>query len=114
MQRFDENATLDHLADAGRIDAALADTLGRTVAAAHAAAPEVEAEPWIAALGDYIEQNDAAFRAMPALFPAAEIDALTERQPRRIRAAWSAVSRAWTARARYAAATATCISATSC
>ncbi len=77
MQRFDENATLDHLAADGRIDAALADTLGRTVAIAHASAPEVEAEPWIAALGDYIEQNDAAFRAMPALFPAGEIDALT-------------------------------------
>ena len=78
MRRFDEAATLDHLADAGRIDAAFADTLGRTVAAAHAASPPVDAGPWIAALGDYIEQNDAAFRAMPALFPAAEIDALTE------------------------------------
>lgn len=77
MRRFDENATLDHLTAAGRIDAALADTLGRTVAAAHAAAPPVEAEPWIAALADYVEQNDAAFRAMPVLFPAAEIDGLT-------------------------------------
>jgi len=77
MRRFDENATLDHLAAAGRVDAALADTLGRTVAAAHASAPQVEAGPWIAALGDYIEQNDTAFREVPALFPAAEIDALT-------------------------------------
>ena len=47
MRRFDEKATLDHLADAGRIDAALADALGRAVAAAHAGAPAVEAEPWI-------------------------------------------------------------------
>ena len=39
MRRFDENATLDHLADAGKIDATLADALGRAVAAAHAAAP---------------------------------------------------------------------------
>lgn len=78
MRRFDEAATLDHLADVGQIDVALADTLGRTVAAAHAASPPVEAAPWIAALGDYIEQNDAAFRAMPALFPAIEIDALTD------------------------------------
>src|SRR5436190_2230263 len=29
MRRFDENATLDHLADQGRIDAALADALAR-------------------------------------------------------------------------------------
>ena len=35
MRRFDENATLDHLADARKIDAALADALGRAVAAAH-------------------------------------------------------------------------------
>src|SRR5262249_38720316 len=33
MRRFDENATLDHLAAAGRIDAQLADALGRAVAA---------------------------------------------------------------------------------
>jgi aminoglycoside phosphotransferase family enzyme/predicted kinase len=78
MRRFDENATLDHLAASGRIDAALADTLGRTVAAAHALTPQVEAEPWIAALGEYIEQNDAAFRAMPELFSIADIDALTD------------------------------------
>jgi uncharacterized protein len=77
MRRFDEKATLDHLADAGRIDAVLADALGRAVAAAHAGAPVVEAEPWIAALGDYIEQNDAAFRERPELFSPADVDALT-------------------------------------
>ena len=50
MRRFDEGATLDHLAEAGRIDAALADALGRTVAAAHATAPAVDAGPWVKAL----------------------------------------------------------------
>ena len=35
MTRFDENETLDHLAEGGRIDAALADALGRAVARAH-------------------------------------------------------------------------------
>jgi aminoglycoside phosphotransferase family enzyme/predicted kinase len=78
MRRFDERATLDHLADAGRIDAVLADALGRAVAAAHAGAPVVEAEPWIAALANYIEQNDAAFRERPELFPPAEVEALTQ------------------------------------
>jgi len=34
MRRFDETQTLDHLAQAGRIDAALADALGRAVARA--------------------------------------------------------------------------------
>jgi uncharacterized protein len=77
MRRFDQKATLDHLADAGRIDAALADALGRAVAAAHASAPAVEAEPWIRALADYVEQNDAAFRERPGLFPPVGVDELT-------------------------------------
>jgi len=77
MHRFDENATLDRLAAAGKIDAALSDALGRAVAALHARASAVEAEPWIAALADYIEQNDAAFRAVPDLFPRAEVELLT-------------------------------------
>src|SRR5580700_9554657 len=63
MRRFDETRTLDRLADKGEIDAALADRLARAVAAAHARAPVVEAAPWLAALADFIEQNDAAFRA---------------------------------------------------
>src|SRR5215469_14984656 len=77
MRRFDENATLDRLAAAGKIDAALSDALGRAVAALHARASAVEAEPWIAALADYIEQNDAASRGVPALFPPAGSGLLT-------------------------------------
>lgn len=77
MRRFDENATLDHLADAGEIDAALADALGRAVAAAHASAPVVEAAPWIDALAAYIEQNHAELRERPELFPSAEVEPLT-------------------------------------
>jgi aminoglycoside phosphotransferase family enzyme/predicted kinase len=79
MRRFDENATLDRLAQAGKIDAALADALGRAVTALHAGAKPVEAEPWIAALADYIEQNDAAFRDMAEFFPAAEAATLARR-----------------------------------
>jgi aminoglycoside phosphotransferase family enzyme/predicted kinase len=78
MQRFDEQATLDHLAAAGRIDLALADALGRAVAAAQAATPPAaEPERWIAALADYIDQNDAALREHPTLFAAAEIETFT-------------------------------------
>jgi aminoglycoside phosphotransferase family enzyme/predicted kinase len=79
MARFDEEATLDRLADAGRIDDALADALGRAVALAHDQAPVVEAAPWIAALSDYIAQNDEAFREFPALFAKNEITALTKK-----------------------------------
>jgi predicted kinase len=76
MLRFGEDATLDRLAEAGRIDAALADALGRRVAAAHAGAAAVEPAPWIKALADYIEEHVVAFGQTPELFPAADIDAL--------------------------------------
>ena len=77
MRRFDENATLDRLAERGKIDTALADVLARAVAAAHADAPRLPAEPWIAALADFIAQNDQAFGAMPDLFDPAATAVLT-------------------------------------
>src|SRR5262249_15190574 len=76
MNRFDETSTLDRLADAGRIDAALADALGRAAATIHAAAPVADAAAWIEALGSYVEQNDAALRETPELFPRGEVEAL--------------------------------------
>jgi aminoglycoside phosphotransferase family enzyme/predicted kinase len=76
MARFDETCTLDHLADAGRIDAALADILARTVAAAHARIPAVQPAPWIEALSTYIDEHATAFAENPELFPAKKIEAL--------------------------------------
>ena len=76
MRRFDEGKTLDHLADAGAIDLALADKLARAVAATQAHTPVVKAAPWIAALATYIDQNEAAFRASPDLFDPAQAEAL--------------------------------------
>lgn len=78
MQRFDENATLDRLADDGKIDAGLADELGRVVALAHRKTPVADAGQWIAALGAYVEQNDEAFKEWPALFPAEDAKAFTD------------------------------------
>lgn len=74
MRRFDEKRTLDHLA--GEIDEGLADALGRAVAAAHAKAPVVEAEQWIASLGGYIDEHVEAFRQYPEIFPVAESQTL--------------------------------------
>jgi hypothetical protein len=74
MARFDENRTLDHLVD--EIDDDLADALGRAVAAAHATAPVVDAEPWIKALGSYIDEHVETFREYEKIFPAADADAL--------------------------------------
>ncbi len=74
MRRFDETRTLDHIPDA--IDEALADALGRAVAAAHGKAPKIDAEPWIAALGSYIDEHAAAFAEHPEIFPVAANQAL--------------------------------------
>jgi aminoglycoside phosphotransferase family enzyme/predicted kinase len=74
MVRFDENRTLDHLAN--EIDDDLADALGRAVAAAHDKAPVVDAEPWIEALGAYIDEHVEAFAEHRKIFPAPEIQAL--------------------------------------
>jgi aminoglycoside phosphotransferase family enzyme/predicted kinase len=76
MRRFDENQTLDHLADAGRIDAALADQIARAVAHMHARAPVVDHEAWLAALQSFLDQNAEAFRERPDLFARAAADAL--------------------------------------
>lgn len=73
MRRFDEQGTLDHLA--GKIDEALADALGHAIAAAHARAKPIEAEPWIAALGSYIGEHATAFREHAEIFSRAEVDA---------------------------------------
>ncbi len=76
MRRFDEARTLDRIADAGGIDIALADKLGRAVAGTHRKIPVMDAAPWIAALSDYIDQTGATFRADPDLFDGARTDAL--------------------------------------
>jgi aminoglycoside phosphotransferase family enzyme/predicted kinase len=77
MRRFDESATLDRL-DAGRIDFALADTLARVLARAHAKAPVGDAGKWPKRVEDYITQNRDELRQHPALFAPAEVDALTQ------------------------------------
>jgi aminoglycoside phosphotransferase family enzyme/predicted kinase len=77
MQRFDETQTLDRLADAGKLDDALADALGRAVVQAHGTAPVAEPTPWIESLARIIDQNDAELRSSPSLFDAGGVDALT-------------------------------------
>jgi aminoglycoside phosphotransferase family enzyme/predicted kinase len=85
MRRFDENATLDHLARRGEIDFELADALGRAVAAAQELIakeavqiqmPAVEPIRWIDALAEYIEEHAAAFGEAPHVFPSSQVNAL--------------------------------------
>ena len=78
MARFREDGTLDHLADTGRIDAALAEKLATMVAAMHVQAPVANADSWLAAVPGFIDQNTKAFRAMPSLFPVEAVARLDE------------------------------------
>ncbi|HEX3936658.1 MAG TPA: AAA family ATPase [Xanthobacteraceae bacterium] len=70
MQRFDENQTLDHLADRSALDDVLTGKLAIAVAAMHGRAEPVEAAPWLAAVEAFIADNTAAFRQHADLFPA--------------------------------------------
>jgi aminoglycoside phosphotransferase family enzyme/predicted kinase len=78
MHRFDETQTLDHLAETGRIDARLADALGRAVAKAHELAPAAAGFGFVDVLGDIVTQNDAELGAVPDLFPSENVSALTK------------------------------------
>ena len=84
MRRFDESQTLDHLADAGRIDVGSGAALARVVAAAHARAPVVDAAPWIAALERLLSSRTTQrFANIPTCFPPMSRAALTASQRRR-------------------------------
>lgn len=76
MRRFDESQTLDHLADAGRINDALADALGRAVAAAHRTAPTVADANFTSTLAKIITQNQTELAAEPDLFSLQDLRAL--------------------------------------
>jgi len=76
MHRFDETRTLDHMAK--DIDDALADALGRAVAAAHAKTKAANAERWIEALSSYIDEHFEAFKEHPEIFPPAENEAFAK------------------------------------
>ena len=79
MARFDEDNTLDHRADRGEFDDALIAKLATTVAAMHERARPVDAESWIAALGDFIADNTKAFQSHSDLFRSASVAELDRR-----------------------------------
>ena len=68
MRRFDEEATLDRLAERGELDASLMAKLARALVAAHARAPLTDAVSAIAHLETWIAQNRAAFAEHEDLF----------------------------------------------
>jgi aminoglycoside phosphotransferase family enzyme/predicted kinase len=77
MARFDEAATLDQVVDRGGLDLALADTLARVVAAAHAKAPVADAQDWPERLFKYIEDNRGELDEHPELFEPGDVEAMS-------------------------------------
>ena len=79
MRRFDESRTLDHLAERGEITSDLTAKLARAIHLLHQRAPTRPAAPALASLEAYLDQNAAAFAALPDLFPAERADELDSR-----------------------------------
>jgi aminoglycoside phosphotransferase family enzyme/predicted kinase len=77
MARFDENQTLDHLAEAGRIDDKLGDALGRVVARAHERAAVKDAN-FADALGEIAAQNEEDLVKASKMFSPPAVNALVE------------------------------------
>lgn len=76
MTRFDENRTLDLLAERGELDEALAGKLAVAVAAMHEHAEPVEAAPWLKAVAGFVGDNTAAFKKYTDIFPDDAVAAL--------------------------------------
>jgi aminoglycoside phosphotransferase family enzyme/predicted kinase len=79
MARFDENQTLDHLADQRTLDEATPRKLAAAVAAMHDRSEAADTTAWLAALDGYIAQNTTEFAQHPDVFPRSSIAALDEK-----------------------------------
>jgi aminoglycoside phosphotransferase family enzyme/predicted kinase len=77
MRRFDENATLDKLAQQGALTAGLVAALAVVVARAHSQAPIRDFDN-ATALDGYIVENGESLREMAEIFPVERVRRLTE------------------------------------
>jgi uncharacterized protein len=68
MTRFDENQTLDHIADRGEFDEKIACKLADAVLSMHNRAEAAEAAPWLSAIEQIINQNTEALLQHDNLF----------------------------------------------
>lgn len=68
MRRFDENATLDRVAERGALSPELIRDLAAAIRRSHDRAPLGDGERAAQSLATYLDQNQAAFAARPDLF----------------------------------------------
>ena len=76
MRRFDENATLDRLADRGALQPELLTRLVASILRSHDRAPRRDGGAAFEGLAQYLDQNAAAFAAAPSLFDPARAQIL--------------------------------------
>ncbi|NEW92202.1 bifunctional aminoglycoside phosphotransferase/ATP-binding protein [Rhodopseudomonas sp. BR0M22] len=76
MTRFDDKATLDHLARAGALGPELIDAVADTIAASHRAAPLAASEPWVASIEPIQADNTNELAA--GGYAAADVTALDQ------------------------------------
>ncbi len=77
MRRFDENATLDRIAERGGLTPDFVRTLARAIHLSHERAPTRDGERATQSLSTYVDQNEAVFAARPDLFDPARAARLT-------------------------------------
>jgi hypothetical protein len=76
MRRFDENATLDRVAERGALSPELVRDLAAAIRRSHDRAPPGDGERATQSLATYLDQNQAAFAARPDLFAPSRAAAL--------------------------------------
>jgi uncharacterized protein len=79
MNRFDENKTLDRLAERNRLSDTLTQKLAVAIAAMHERAKPVEPNSWIAAVAGFVTENTAAFKEHADLFPSHLVEPLEQK-----------------------------------
>ena len=77
LRRFDDNLTLDRIAERAGISDEIVDKLAAAIRRSHTRAPLRDARAAAHSLETYIEQNEAALALWPDLFPAASATRLT-------------------------------------
>jgi aminoglycoside phosphotransferase family enzyme/predicted kinase len=89
MRRFDEQQTLDRVADRGELSPPMLAKLVRAILASHARAPLRDGGPAADSLRRYLEQNRDAFAENRDIFPAERAAALTVRSEQMLDKCWT-------------------------
>jgi len=79
MARFDENMTLDHLADRSKLDDKLLKLLAVAVAAMHERAQAADAAAWLSAIETFVKGNTTAYKKHGDLFSARSVAELEQK-----------------------------------